>query len=155
MTGTSVEIELVASCREMKVNRVLAEIYYEAMEQVPVPEYTEEELLFARKITEEAGLVNQGQYFTGLEPLEEEPVPISIGTDASEVSHTVPLITLSAATMCRGTPLHHQAAAKQAGMSIGHKGMLYAARCMAEGTRLLLEKPENLQKVWEYHRGTL
>lgn len=154
MTGTSVEIELVASCREMKVNRVLAEVYYEAMTRVPVPEYTEDELLYAQKITEEAGLVNRGQYFAGLEPLEREPVTISIGTDASEVSHTVPLITLSAATMCRGTPLHHRAAAKQAGMSIGHKGMLYAARCMAEGTGLLLEKPEKLQKAWEYHRST-
>ena len=116
--------------------------------------YTEEELAFAADITREAGLQNNGIYFTGLEPLEDEPVPISIGTDASEVSHTVPLITISAATMCKGTPLHHWAAAKQAGMSIGHKGMLYAARCMAEGTKLLLEKPENLQKVWKYHLGT-
>ena len=60
--------------------------------------------------------------------------------------------TLSAATMCRGTPLHHQAAARQAGMSIGHKGMLYAARCMAEGTKLLIETPGALEKVWEFHR---
>ncbi len=154
MTGTTVEIELVGSCKEMKVNRTLAEIYYEAMTRVPVPQYTEEEIHFAEEITEEAGLANDGVYFTGLEPLEDEPVPISIGTDASEVSHTVPLITLSAATMCRGTPLHHPAAAKQAGMSIGHKGMLYAARCMAEGTKLLLEKPENIQKAWEEHLRT-
>lgn len=67
------------------------------------------------------------------------------------VSHTVPLITISAAAMCKGTPLHHWAAARQAGMSIGHKGMLYAARCMAEGTRLLIEKPEYLKKAWEAH----
>ena len=152
MTGTTVDIELVKSCKEMKVNRILAEIYYDAMTQIPVPEYTEEELAFAKQITKEAGLVNNGIYFTGLEPLEPEPVPISIGTDASEVSHTVPLITISAATMCKGTPLHHWAAARQAGMSIGHKGMLYAARCMAEGTRLLIETPGALNRVWEYHR---
>ena len=36
-------------------------------------------------------------------------------------------------------------------MSIEHKGMLYAARCMAEGTKLLLSKPEYLQAVWDYH----
>lgn len=151
MTGTTVDIELVKSCKEMKVNRVLAELYYQAMTQVPVPEYTEEELAFAEKISHEAGFINHGIYFSGLEPLEAEPVPISIGTDASEVSHTVPLITLSAAAMCKGTPLHHWAAAKQAGMSIGHKGMLYAARCMAEGTKLLIETPGALEKVWEYH----
>ncbi|MDO4313137.1 MAG: amidohydrolase [Eubacteriales bacterium] len=151
MTGTTVDIELVKSCKEMKVNRILAEIYYDAMTQIPTPEYTDEELTFAAQISKEAGFANNGIYFTGLEPLEAEPVPISIGTDASEVSHRVPLITISAATMCKGTPLHHWATAKQAGMSIGHKGMLYAARCMAEGTKQLLETPNALEKVWEEH----
>ncbi|BDF35746.1 peptidase M20 [Lachnospiraceae bacterium] len=154
MTGTELEIELVGSCKEMKVNRVLSEIYYDAMTRVPVPEYTEDEIRFAAQISEKAGLDNGGIYFQGLEPLEQEPVSISIGTDVSEVSHTLPTITLSAAAMCRGTPLHHWAAARQAGMSIGRKGMLYAARCMAEGTKQLIEKPENLQDAWKFHLGT-
>lgn len=154
MTDTTVDIELVASCSEMKVNRVLTELYYDAMTQVPTPTYTPEELDFAKQITEEAGLINDGILFSGLEPLEDEPVPIAIGTDASQVSHTVPLITLSAATMCKGTPLHHWAAAKQAGMTIGQKGMLYVARCMAEGTKLLMETPGSIEKAWELHKLT-
>ena len=154
MTDTTVDIELVASCSEMKVNRVLTELYYDAMTQVPTPTYTPEELDFAKQITEEAGLINDGTLFSGLEPLEDEPVPIAIGTDASQVSHTVPLITLSAATMCKGTPLHHWAAAKQAGMTIGQKGMLYVARCMAEGTKLLMETPGSIEKAWELHKLT-
>lgn len=152
MTGTTVDIELVKCCKEMKVNRPLAEIFYQAMTQIPTPEYTEEELAFAAEICKKAGFPDSGDYFSGLEPLEDAPVSISIGTDASEVSHTVPLVTVSAATMCKGTPLHHWAAAKQAGMSIGQKGMLYAARCMAEGTKLLLETPDGFEKVWEFHR---
>lgn len=152
MTGTTVDIELVKCCKEMKINRPLAEIFYKAMTQIPTPKYTRDELDFAAEISEKAGLVNDGVYFGGLEPLEDEPVPISIGTDASQVSHTVPLITVSAATMCRGTALHHWAAARQAGMSIGHKGMLYAARCMAEGTKLLMETPDSFSMVWDYHR---
>ena len=151
MTGTTVDIELVGSCMEMKVNRPLVEVYYEAMTHIPTPEYTDAELDFAKDISEKAGLMNNGKYFAGLYPLEDTPVPLSIGTDASQVSHTVPLITISAATMCHGTALHHWAAREQAGMSIGHKGMLYAARCMAEGTKLLLSKPEYLQAVWDYH----
>ena len=154
MTDTTVDIELVASCSEMKVNRVLTELYYDAMTQIPTPTYTPEELDFAKQITEEAGLINDGTLFSGLEPLEDEPVPIAIGTDASQVSHTVPLITLSAATMCKGTPLHHWAAAKQAGMTIGQKGMLYVARCMAEGTKLLMETPGSIEKAWELHKLT-
>ena len=114
------------------------------------------EILFfgEHKATSAASLIGKmffGVYFEGLEPLEDAPVPISIGTDASEVSHVLPLITLSAAIMCKGTPLHHWAAAKQAGMSIGHKGMLYAARCMAEGTKLLIETPDGIKRAWEYH----
>ena len=152
MTDTTVDIELVASCSEMKVNRVLTELYYDAMTRVPTPAYTPEELDFAKQITEEAELINDGTLFSGLEPLEDEPVPIAIGTDASQVSHTVPLITLSAATMCKGTPLHHWAAARQAGMTIGQKGMLYVARCMAEGTKLLMETPGSIEKAWELHK---
>ena len=153
MTGTRVEIERVTCNKEMKVNRVLAETFYEAMEQVELPSYTEEEIRFAAEVSEEAGLENGGQYFGGLEPLEEKPVPLSIGTDVSDVSHTVPTIMLSAAAMCKGTPLHHWAAAAQAGMSIGEKGMLYAAACMAEGAYRLVTEPEILIAAWREFRG--
>lgn len=149
MTGTRVEIERVTKNKEMQVNRALAEVFYEAMQQTAVPEYTEEELLFAKKISEEAGLENGGIYFTGLEPLEEEPVRLAIGTDVSDVSHTVPTVMLSAAAMCKGTPLHHWAATAQAGMSIGHKGMMYAAECMAIGAHSLLREPELIEKAWK------
>ena len=148
MTGTRVEIELVTSNREMKVNRALAELFYEAMEQIPLPEHTEEELEFARNISEAAGLKNDGVYFPELEPLEEEPVLLNIGTDVSDVSHTVPTVMLSAAVMCKGTPLHHWTTTAQAGMSIGQKGMLYVAECMALGGWMLMREPGRLEQVW-------
>ena len=135
--------------KEMKVNRTLAEVFYEEMENIPAPDYTEEEIEFARKISEAAGFDNGGVYFTGLEPLEDEPVPLSIGTDVSDVSHTVPTIMLSAAAMCRGTPLHHWAATAQAGMSIGRKGMNYAAECMAAGAYRLIKDPEIIERAWK------
>lgn len=148
MTGTQVEIERVTCNKEMKVNRALAETFYEEMEKIPVPSYTEEEISFAARISEEAGFENNGVYFTGLEPLEDEPVPLAIGTDVSDVSHTVPTVMLSAAAMCRETPLHHWAATAQAGMSIGEKGMIYAAECMAAGAYQLVTDPEILKRAW-------
>ena len=154
MTGTRVEIETVIKHKEMKVNRVLSEVFYHAMEQVPAPEHTAEELEYAKKITESAGLDNQGIYFKGLEPLENEPVRLAIGTDVSDMSHTVPTVMLSAAAMCRGTALHHWAATAQVGMSIGSKAMFYVAECMALGAAKLLERPEILEKAWEEHRKT-
>ena len=152
MTGTRVEIERVTCNKEMKVNRVLAETFYEEMEKIPAPSYTDEELRFAAEISEAAGFDNNGVYFTGLEPLEAQPVPLSIGTDVSDVIHTVPTVMLSAAAMCKGTPLHHWAATAQAGMSIGRKGMLYAAECMAAGAYRLAAEPELLEKAWEEFR---
>ena len=122
------------------------------MRMIPTPEYTDAELSFARALSEEAGLKNDGIYFSELEELEDAPVPIPLGTDAAQVSHTVPMVTISAATMCRGTHLHHPIVTKQSGMSIGHKGMLYAARCMAEGTKRLLETPDALKRAWEFHK---
>ena len=120
--------------------------------RIPAPSYTEEELKFAAEISEAAGFENGGVYFTGLEPLEDQPVPLAIGTDVSDVSHTVPTVMLSAAAMCRGTPLHHWAATAQAGMSIGQKGMLYAAECMAAGAYRLVSEQELLEKAWEEFR---
>ena len=115
--------------------------------------YTAEELEFAAQISAEAGFDNKGEYFTGLEPLEDQPVPLAIGTDVSDVSHTVPTIMLSAAAMCKGTPLHHWAATAQAGMSIGRKGMVYAAECMAAGAYRLVKDPEFLDRAWREFRG--
>lgn len=152
MTGTTVEVELISYCKEMKINPVLNQVYYEAMKTIQTPEYTEDELAFAKKLSEETSLKNDGVYFSGLEALEDTPVPIPLGTDAAQVSHTVPMVTISAATMCRGTHLHHPIVTKQSGMSIGHKGMLYAARCMAEGTKRLLETPDALKRAWEFHK---
>lgn len=149
MTGTRVEIERVTQNKEMKVNRTLAEVFYEAMKRIPLPEHTEEELAFAKEISEQAGLHNDGVYFAGLEPLEDEPVVLPIGTDVSDVSHTVPTIMLSAAALCKGTPLHHWSATAQAGMSIGHKAMLYVAKCMALGSWMLVQQPEKLKEAWE------
>lgn len=149
MTGTKVEIERVTCNKEMKVNRTLAEVFYEEMSKIPTPSYTEEEIRFAAEISESAGFDNNGEYFTGLEPLEDEPVPLAIGTDVSDVSHTVPTIMLSATAMCKGTPLHHWAATAQAGMSIGRKGMFYAAECMAAGAYRLVTEPELLERAWD------
>ena len=150
MTGTKVEIEVVTSNWEMKTNRPLALAFHKAMERVPLPVYTQKELDFAAQITKEANLPNPTDtYFSGLEPLEDEPVPFPIGTDVSDVSHSIPTIMLSAATMCKGTALHHWATTAQSGMSIGEKGMLYVAQCMAEGSLDLLKNPQILKDAWE------
>ena len=152
MTGTRVEIEYKTGCKETKINRTLAEIFYEGMQKLETPTYTEEEIEFAKNISKEADLVNDGIYFKGLEALEDMPSILPIGTDVADVSHVIPTITISGATMCRGTALHHWATTAQSGMSIGYKGMIYAAKAMVLGATYLLEDPSLIEKCWKEHK---
>ncbi len=153
MTGTRVEVVGITGCKEMKVNRTLMETFYKGMQKLDTPQYTKEEMEFVETLVSEAGIVNDGVHFTGLEELEDKPVILPIGTDVADVSHKVPTITISAATMCRGTALHHWATTAQSGMSIGHKGMLYAAKAMTAGAITLLEDETILKDAWKEHEG--
>ncbi len=153
MTGTTVDIEYVTGCKEMKVNRVLAEAFYDEMRKLETPSYSEFEIDFAEKISKEANLLNNGQYFSELEPLEKEPCILPIGTDVAEVSHEVPTVIISASTMCKGTALHHWATTAQSGMSIGYKGMIYAAKVMALGAVRLVCERDVIEKSWSEHNN--
>ena len=55
MTGTRVEIERVTKNKEMKVNRVLAETFLSCNGTNQTPEYTDEEILFAKEIQRRGG----------------------------------------------------------------------------------------------------
>lgn len=152
MTQTKVECELVSGCKETKLNWPLMELFQEAMEETKLPEYTGDELEFARNIRKELEIEDDQPPFDGLKPLDKEAQYISIATDVSDVSHIVPTVMLSAAAGCKGTPLHHWTMTAQAGSSIGYKSMLYVAECMAKGAVKLYEKPEYLEEVWREFR---
>src|SRR5690606_21902188 len=53
------------------------------------------------------------------------------GTDVGDVSWVVPTIRLGATIAPNGTPWHSWAVVASGGMSIGHKGMDYAAKALA------------------------
>ena len=152
MSGTEVNIELVSYCKEMKVNQCLCEIYQKTMTEIPTPEYTKEELDFASSISTAAGFPKQHTWFRGVEPMKPPGTLLFVGTDVATVSHIVPTITIFAATMCKGTPFHHWSTTAQSGMSIGYKGMIYAAKCLAKGTRELIDSPSLLKEAWEEHK---
>lgn len=153
MTDTRYESELVASCMETKLNFTLADTFYQAMSNIPVPNYTDEEIQFAESISKTANLKNKGKYFDGLQKNENKATDIFISTDVSNVSHIVPTVTLNAATACKGTPLHHWAFTAQTGSSIGYKSMIYVAKSMALGGMMLIDNPEVLVKAMDEHKN--
>ena len=52
-------------------------------------------------------------------------------TDVGDVSFVVPTIRLTVTTAPKDTPWHSWAVVACSGMSIGHKGMLYASKALA------------------------
>ena len=52
-------------------------------------------------------------------------------TDVGDVSWVVPTIRLGVTTAPKGTPWHSWAVVACGGMSIGHKGMVYASKALA------------------------
>jgi aminobenzoyl-glutamate utilization protein B len=93
--------------------------------------YTPEELEFARTLQRSAGVEPAGMT-EGLRALEQErPDPPGGSTDVGDVSWVVPTIVLSVTTAPAGVPWHAWPAVAAHGMSIGHKGMMLAAKAMA------------------------
>ena len=68
-------------------------------------------------------------------------------TDVGDVSWNVPNINLSVTTAPKDTPWHSWAVVACGGMSIGHKGMIYASKAMAMTMADLFENPKLVEKV--------
>ena len=105
-------------------------------------EYTEEEQAFARALQESLGQEPVG-ISAPILPLEEtKEHPGGGSTDAGDVSYVVPTIRLSASIAHKDTPWHSWAVVAYGGMSIGHKGMAYAAKALSMTMVDLFEDPE-------------
>jgi aminobenzoyl-glutamate utilization protein B len=94
-------------------------------------QYSDEEQEFARAIQRATGKETKGIDGT-VQPFKEQPTgapPAS--TDVGDVSWHVPTVNLSVTTAPVGTPWHAWPVVASSGMSIGHKGMVYAAKALA------------------------
>ena len=116
-------------------------------------EFTDEEQEFARQI----------QRATGVEPvgLKGEPKPLDLdprgieggSTDVADVSWKVPTLHLSVTTAALDAPWHAWPVVATGGMSIGHKGMVYAAKTLAATMVDLYDDPAKLAEVRARVRG--
>lgn len=145
MTRTQVEFEMENGLYEILVNEAGAKALHKNMELVGPITYTEQEKAFAEKIMKEYGAEAQG-IAGGIKPLEAtKSDPEGGSTDVGDVSYIVPEITLNATTAPYKSPWHSWVVVACGGMSIGHKGMLFAAKSL--GTTMVdLFENESLRK---------
>lgn len=149
MANVDHKVSLISGVHEVLVNRTGGARLQENLEYLGPISYTEKEQDFAKKIQEATGKEQVG-IESVINPLEETlENPGGGSTDVGDVSFVVPTIRLSATTAPKGTPWHSWAVVACGGMSIGHKGMAYAAKALAMTMVDLFEDAELRQEVKE------
>jgi aminobenzoyl-glutamate utilization protein B len=156
-TDTQVSHEITTGYFNKLPNKALAELMYGNLKAVGGVSYTEEEKLFAVEIMksypseklspEDANKI--GKF---------EVIEVGKGgsTDVGDISWVRPTTGLSAATWVPGTIAHSWQAVAAGGMSIGHKGMLVAAKTLTLTAIDLYNQPDKLveaEKELQERRG--
>ena len=147
MTKTDYKISLISGVHELLVNRTGSEYMQKNLEFLGPIAYTNDEQEFAKGIQKATGKPEVG-ILSKIEPMEETlEHPMGGSTDVGDVSWVVPTIRLAATTAPQGTPWHSWAVVACGGMSIGHKGMAYAAKALSMTMVDLFENPELVEAV--------
>ena len=147
MADVDYKISLVSGVHEVLVNRTGGAALQKNLEYLGALDFTEEEISFAKKIQEATNKPQIG-FDTKINPMEVTlEHPRGGSTDVGDVSWVVPTIRLSATVAPKGTPWHSWAVVACSGMSIGHKGMLYATQALSMTMIDLFENPTLREKV--------
>lgn len=156
MANVEYSVQLISGMHEIIVNRTGAAALQKNLELLGPISYTEEELVFAKKIQAATGKPQTG-IDGNIYPLEDtRPDPPGGSTDVGDISWIVPEITLSATTAPIETPWHSWAVVACGGMSIGHKGMLLAAKSLGMTMVDLFQQPlliEAVKKEFKERKG--
>jgi aminobenzoyl-glutamate utilization protein B len=130
MAGVEYEVKLNSGLYEILVNQAGADVLQKNIEFVGPISYTDDEIEFANNIMKEYGLEAKG--IDGSIHKMKETLADAVGgsTDVGDVSYIVPEISLGAVTAPVGSPWHSWVVVACGGMSIGHKGMLFASKSL-------------------------
>lgn len=131
MANVDYKISLISGIHEVLVNRAGGARLQQNLEHLGPIGYNDAEQLFAKKIQESVDKPQEG-LDSEINPLKEtQEYPMGGSTDVGDVSFVVPTVRLGVTTAPKGTPWHSWAVVACSGMSIGHKGMAYAAKAMS------------------------
>jgi aminobenzoyl-glutamate utilization protein B len=129
MAGGEATVTVEGGSWEMLVNEAGAQVLQSNLERLGPLAFTEEEQEFARAIQRATGVEPTG--LSGqIQPFQRQE-PEGGSTDVGDVSWIVPTLHLSVTTAPVRAPWHAWPVTATGGMSIGHKGLVYAARALA------------------------
>jgi aminobenzoyl-glutamate utilization protein B len=172
MTETTFETRFDGGCSAVLSNHYLADLQYQAMQLIGSIAFTQEEIDFAQAINESFTGTNSDhiddmiEYFkpspeivAALDEYRDQPLIggnfialdehiIATGsTDLGDLSQIVPVSELVTTCFPTGCPGHSWGNVAASGMSIGHKGMMHAAKIMAATAIELYSDPSHLVEI--------
>tara|TARA_Y100000739_G_scaffold199830_1_gene183653 strand:+ start:2620 stop:4050 length:1431 start_codon:yes stop_codon:yes gene_type:complete len=147
LANVDYKVSLISGIYEVLVNRKGGELMQKNLELLGPIEYTKEEIKFAKGIQASTGKSQLG-LDSSIKPLRETlENPGGGSTDVGDVSWNVPNINLGVTTAPVDTPWHSWAVVACGGMSIGHKGTIYAAKAMAMTMSDLYKNEKLIQQI--------
>ena len=130
MANVEHKVSLISGIHDLLPNRTGGAIMQKNLEILGDIQYTQDEIDFALDMQKA-----NGKPLVGIDgkirPLRETlESPGGGSTDVGDVSYNVPVVSLAATTAPKGVPWHSWSVVASSGMSIGHKGMLHAAKAL-------------------------
>ena len=145
MSETTSTVKIQAGNWEMLINEPGTRQIDANLRWLGGPQYTEEEVAFAKALQKATGVPEVGMDTT-ISPLEGQEEEGG-STDVADVSWVAPTLHLSVVTSPLDVPWHAWPVVAAGGMSIGHKGLVLAAKALAATMVDLYEKPALLAAV--------
>ena len=134
---------------ETLVNLTGEKLIFNNMNWLGPIKFTPEEQEFAKEIQKSLGLEPKG-LDEAIQPwATPKPDPEGGSTDVGDVSWQVPTLSFNVTTAPLDTPWHAWPVVACGGMSIGHKGLIYAAQILATTMVDMYENPKYIKAMKE------
>ncbi len=147
-TETEVSHEIITGYFNKLPNKTLAEVMHANLEIVGGVSYTPEERTFATEIMKSYDTHDKTpESAMKIKPLEVITKGMGGSTDVGDISWVRPTTGIRTATWVPGTVAHSWQAVAAGGTTIGHKGMMVAAKTMTLSAIDLYLQPEKITKA--------
>ena len=130
MANVEHKVSLISGIHDLLPNRTGGAVMQKNLEALGDIQYTQQEIDFALEMQRNNGKPEIGIDGKIRSLRETLKSPGGGSTDVGDVSYNVPVVSLNVTTAPKGVPWHSWSVVASSGMSIGHKGMLYAAKAL-------------------------
>ncbi|MBQ7246951.1 MAG: amidohydrolase [Lachnospiraceae bacterium] len=159
MTETTESHVFLKAVSSMMPNQVLVKALQDSLEELPVPQPSEEDLAYYRELTRTSmmGLTDadpENPLFITAKPLESLTQRFG-STDVADVSRVCPTAQITGGNYAKGTPGHTWLRTAQGKTDYAHSSTRYVGKALARTAVRLMEEPELLAAAQAEYRESI